>query len=51
MSSDINNHSLEEKMTNNYLTQYPQFLKPNKLYPHRRTDDNHVKNAMEITLD
>jgi hypothetical protein len=45
------NNSYNGKVTNEYLTSYPKFLKPNKLYPHRRIDDSHVKNAMEIALD
>jgi len=39
------------KVSTDYITAYPHFLRPNKHYPHRRTDDSHVKNAMEIALE
>ena len=39
------------KVSNEYLASYPHFLKPNKHYPHRRTDDTHIKNAMELALE
>ena len=51
-NSNINfNNSLNGKVSNEYLTQYPKFLHPSKLYPHRRIDDTHVKNAMERALE
>jgi hypothetical protein len=45
------NNSFNGKVSQDYITQYPQFLKPNKHYPHRRTDDSHIKNAMEVALE
>ena len=50
-STGTNFNSLNGKMTTDYITQYPSFLKPNKMYPSRRIDDSHVKNAMEIALE
>jgi len=43
---------LDARVSNNYLTgDYPHFLKPNKIYPYRRLEDHHVKNAMEDALN
>jgi hypothetical protein len=43
---------LDGRVSNNYLTgDYPHFLKPNKIYPYRRLEDHHVKNAMEDALN
>jgi hypothetical protein len=30
---------------------YPQFLKPHKVYAYRRLDDSNVRGAMEIALE
>lgn len=39
-------------MSNNYISgDYPHFLKPNKIYPYRRLEDIHIKNAMEVALE
>ena len=56
MSNDNNkdsqyNNSMNGKVSTDYITAYPHFLRPNKHYPHRRTDDSHLKNAMEIALE
>ena len=46
------NNTLEGRVSTNYIAgDYPQFLKPCKLYPYRRLDDIHIKNAMEDALD
>jgi hypothetical protein len=45
------NNTLEGRVSNKYLTgDYPHFLKPNKIYPYRRLDDIHIKDAMEVAL-
>eukprot|EP00347_Sterkiella_histriomuscorum_P008443 403345075 len=44
-------NSLNGRVSTDYLTQYPHFLKPNKHYPYRRTDDSHIKSNMEVALD
>lgn len=45
-------NSLEGRISNNYLSgDYPHFLRPNKLYPYRRLEDHHIKNAMEEALE
>jgi hypothetical protein len=45
-------NSTEGRVSNKYLTgDYPHFLRPNKLYPYRRLEDVHIKNAMEEALD
>lgn len=50
--SDHFGNTLEGRMSNNYISgDYPHFLKPNKIYPYRRLEDIHIKNAMEVALE
>jgi hypothetical protein len=38
------------RMPKNFLVEYPNFLKPTKAYASRRTNDTHVKTAMNDAL-
>ena len=54
LNEDPDNYlnSLEGRVSNKYMTgDYPHFLRPTKLYPYRRLEDHHIKNAMEEALE
>jgi hypothetical protein len=45
-------NTLEGRVSNNYISgDYPHFLRPAKLYPYRRLNDEHVRDAMQEALD
>ncbi len=45
-------NTLEGRVSNKYISgDYPHFLRPNKIYPYRRLEDHHIKNAMEEALE
>lgn len=45
-------NTYEGRVSNAYLSgDYPHFLRPAKLYPYRRLEDAHVKDAMQEALD
>ena len=44
-------NTLEGRVSNNYLSgDYPHFMRPSKIYPYRRLEDHHIKDAMEEAL-
>ena len=45
-------NTFEGRVSNKYLSgDYPHFLRPSKIYPYRRLEDMHIKDAMEDALE